>query len=272
MKRFVAAVALALLAGVPAADAHHYAPVRPGGRWASRWCTFNFVFSDAAGNLYIGTAGHCATGIGQRADTFETGEFGTVVYRTFHAGPPSTRDFALIQIDADKHDLVDPSVSFWGGPTGVATSPAVGSGTVSYGWGRYLWHTEATRPRAGLLKEVRSGAVWGEWDGWYVATNATQGGDSGSGVMTSDGAALGVVTRQPDTGVGTQGPLLSKILADARADGWDISLVTAPFAPPWGTDPAGGRVPDTVRHCAGTPVGLSPADQPCAAIDDGVVN
>ena len=41
--------------------------LRPGAR-LSNGCTMNFVFTDGT-NLYIGTAGHCTSSVGQRMST-----------------------------------------------------------------------------------------------------------------------------------------------------------------------------------------------------------
>ena len=116
-------------------------------------CTANFVFTDSADNVYVGYAAHCA-GLGSATDTngcqrvaparhpvtFNEGGSlvsegtqvgtGTLVYsswRTMHdlgttdANTCAYNDFALVKVaDADK-GKVNPSIPFWGGPTGIDT-------------------------------------------------------------------------------------------------------------------------------------------------------
>lgn len=92
----------------------------------------NFVFEDAQARRYIGTAGHCFDGVGQRAEAEpEPGslltmldplfEFGSAVHVEFSEDEPSI-DFALIEIDSDQHENVNPAVRSWGGPAGSTTA------------------------------------------------------------------------------------------------------------------------------------------------------
>ena len=117
-------------------------------------CTGNFVFTDAANNVYVGYAAHCA-GKGEATDTSGCGQdsvplgtrvtfneggsllsagtqvgTGTLAYSswitmnklgTTDANTCAYNDFALVKVsDADK-GKVNPSIPFWGGPTGIDT-------------------------------------------------------------------------------------------------------------------------------------------------------
>lgn len=165
------------------------AGIRPGAwlRMGSAYCTASFVLDDPSGALYLTTAGHCTHGMGERvavkqntliAAAGEWLEFGTVIGRW-----PSGLDAALIEIDPEHYDLVDPSMPGWGGPTGVATSRP--DAVLHYGWGWVTWQEHQTRCRTGPVLS------WGATT-WWVETMGG-GGDSGSGVMSTDGLAIGIL-------------------------------------------------------------------------------
>ena len=112
-------------------------------------CTANFVFTDGAGNTYVGYAAHCAgTGeatdtngcdagslpLGTQVDFAEGGSLvsegtrvggGTLAYSSWLTmqGRGETdentcayNDLALVKVDAADVSKVNPSVPFWGGP------------------------------------------------------------------------------------------------------------------------------------------------------------
>ena len=91
------------------------------------------------------------------------------------------------------HDVgkVNPSVPFWGGPSGVATGGAPPA-TQVYTWGQSS--LRAARPRSRRRPASRSAApaAAGRWD-VYTATPGIPG-DSGSGFLDADGRALGVLS------------------------------------------------------------------------------
>ena len=126
-------------------------------------CTANFVYTDGAGNTYVGYAAHCA-GTGAATDTdgcntqslplgtkvtFNEGGSlvdegtqvgtGTLAYSSWLTmqknGEKDTNtcaynDLALVKVDSADAGKVNPSVPFWGGPTGIdtdGTRPATGS-------------------------------------------------------------------------------------------------------------------------------------------------
>lgn len=206
--------------------------IRPGARMNEpAGCTYNFVFTDDAGKLYIGTAGHCVDGIGQRASAAGVGEFGTVAYAI--ATDVGT-DFAIIAIDQDKYDQVTPAMCHWGGPTRAdPDAVTLGTGTKHYGHGLVLGQNDATRARQGAL------IVWEK--AYWRATNAVTGGDSGSPMLLHDGSAVGVVTHlsasfsypdHPESAATTSsGTRLTHGLQLAEAaTGIRLTLLTAPLA------------------------------------------
>ena len=187
-------------------------------------CTGNFVFSDAAGRVYVGYAAHCA-GKGEATDTdgcstgsqplgtrvrFAQGATlatagttvgrGTLVYSswiTMRSRPGTTaanacaaNDFALVRVDAGDVGKVNPSVPFWGGPVGLSTAGAPRAAPSTPGASRACGRPRPCPRRPGS----RSGRTNGGW-GWDVYT-ATPGvpGDSGSGFLDADGRAVGTLS------------------------------------------------------------------------------
>lgn len=200
------------------------ATIHPGVQMFTKGaqCTGNFVFSDSSGRVYVGYAAHCA-GKGEATDTDgcdtgsqplgtrvrfaqgatavtagETVGRGTLVYSSWLAmqehgadgNACAANDFALVRVDRDDRHKVNPSVPFWGGPTGLSSAGAP-EGTDVYSYGQSsLRATTVLSPKAG----VSLGSTYGGW-GWDVYT-ATPGipGDSGSGFLNSDGRAFGTLS------------------------------------------------------------------------------
>lgn len=192
--------------------------IRPGVRMTSpAGCTMNFVFTDGT-DLYMGTAGHCVSGVGDRVRIAGEGTVGTVVVEEL--------DWALVRLDDDLHDRVDPQMCYWGGPTDLVTGdPGPGTLLKQYGHGILLGWTSPTRPRGGVATK---------WTEWTVDYNGPQvWGDSGSPVITADGGAAGSVS---SIGPSLNGGLLTAqriskgIEVSEQALGTDLSLVTAPLA------------------------------------------
>ena len=148
-----------LVSGSPAEAATPYASadtalIHPGTMMYTdgAQCTANFVYTDGAGNTYVGYAAHCAgkgsstdtngcstdsVPLGTRVDFSNDGNLaseGTVVGHgalaysswvtehqlgTTDANTCAYNDLALVKVDAADVSLVNPSVPFWGGPTGI---------------------------------------------------------------------------------------------------------------------------------------------------------
>jgi hypothetical protein len=192
------------------------APIHPGVMMFTdgAQCTANFIFTDAT-DIYIGYAAHCA-GTGAATDTngcdAGTLDIGTPVeidgasqpgrlayssWVTMQAEGESDsntceyNDFALVRIDPDDHDLVNPSIPHWGGPTGLNTSgnPA-GSTLYSYGNSSLRLGITQLSPKTG----ISLGTTGGGWS--HPAYTVTPGipGDSGSALLDSQGRASGVLS------------------------------------------------------------------------------
>ncbi len=201
------------------------AKIHPGVQMFTKGaqCTSNFVFKNRVGRVYVGYAAHCA-GKGAATDTngcntrshpmgtrvrFAKGATlatngttvggGTLVYSswiTMHRRNTKNRaaceanDFALVRVDRNDRRKVNPSVPFWGGPTGLSRAGAP-AGTRVYSWGH-----SSLRP--GTALSPKTGASLGRTNrgwGWDVYT-ATPGipGDSGSGFLDRRGRALGTLS------------------------------------------------------------------------------
>jgi len=261
------ALFLALAALAPAA-ASAWAPadqatIHPGVQTytAGGQCTANFVFT-AGSETYIGQAAHCA-GTGAATDTngCDAGSLplgtqveidgasrpGTLAYSSWIAmqqrGETNSdaceyNDFALVRIDPADVDRVNPSVPGFGGPFGVGGRSATGDDVFSYGNSSLRLGITFLSPKYG--KVVRTTG-----NGWsrtvYTATPGIPG-DSGSGFLNADGAAIGTLSTvaiAPLTGSNGVADL-GRELDYAAASGTPVSLVngTEPFRP----DPVGATL------------------------------
>jgi hypothetical protein len=215
------AAAATLFAGAQPASAWApaaTAPIHPGVQTVTggSQCTANFVFQDSAGAVYIGQAAHCASTSGSTetngclagSQSINTAVSvggaqynGTMVYSSWltmkSRNEPSNsytcmyNDFALIKLDSRDWGRVNPSVPYFGGPTGLRTTAYPSTNKVySYGNSSLRFGIAATSPKRGV--SLGTGG-----DGWtHGMYTVTQGipGDSGSGFLDSDGKAYGVLS------------------------------------------------------------------------------
>lgn len=267
-------LAAVLLAPQPAAQAATWAPadtaaIHPGVQayTAGAQCTSNFVFTDGAGNVYVGYAAHCAgTGaatdtngcdaaslpLGTRVTFAEGGSLlsegtavghGTLAYSSWltmqqrgetDADTCAYNDLALVRVDAADVGKVNPSVPFWGGPTGIDTAGTAAGDTVySYGNSSLRGGITALSPKQGISLGTDSG-------GWnhpvYTLTPGVPG-DSGSAFLDADGQALGVLSTLAlaplagSNGVGDLGRELAYAQANGGIAGLALVPGTEPFSP-----------------------------------------
>ena len=230
-------------------------------------CTANFVFSDGAGGVYLGQAAHCA-GTGAATDTNgcdaqslplgtrvtfnrngslasagdEVGA-GTLAYSSWIAmqqrgetdeSTCAYNDFALVKIDAADVANVNPSIPFWGGPSGLNTAgTATGDRVYSFGNSGIRGGVEELGPKTGL-------SLGTDGEGWnhpvYTVTPGVPG-DSGSAFLDGEGNALGTLSTlaiAPLAGSNGVGDL-SRELAYAQQfsgiSGLQLVQGTEPFSP-----------------------------------------
>jgi len=217
-----AAVPLVAAQAPPAAAAPTWAPaatapIHPGVQTvtAGGQCTANFVFYDASNTVYIGQAAHCSgTGGATETNGCDSGSLplgtpvevggasqpGTMVYNSWLAMQaagetnPDTcafNDLALVRLNPADFGKVNPSIPFWGGPSGIDTNgTAAGENVYSYGNSSLRGGVTQLSPKQGV-------SLGDDGNGWshnvYTATPGIPG-DSGSAFLNSAGAALGVLS------------------------------------------------------------------------------
>jgi hypothetical protein len=257
-------------AAVPAWAPVASGTIRPGAATltAGAICTSNFVFTDSAGNVYLGQAAHCSS-------TDDTGSLdgcannslplgtpvrvagatrpATLAYNSWIAmdqrgetnfGQCTYNDFALVKLDPADYAAVNPTLRSTGGPTGVAANVMDQTDVFSTG---------TSISPAGLAPHTKRGVSLRQGaDGLAHAVKLSPpgiSGDSGAGVVDASGRAFGVLStyspRRGTNGVGN----LSRMMDYMRASGGpDVTLAngTEPFtavsAPP--QDPIGALLND----------------------------
>lgn len=189
-------------------------------------CTANFVFTDAAGNVYLGQAAHCSgTGaatetngcrapalpLGTRV-TFNKGgsilSAGTQVgagklayssWNTMQARretDPNTcayNDFGLVKVDAADVAKVNPSIPFWGGPVGInTTGTSAGDRVYSYGNSGLRFGLTQLSPKTGV--SLGQDPADGGWTHPLYTVSPGVPGDSGSAFLDATGKAVGTLS------------------------------------------------------------------------------
>lgn len=167
-------------------------------------CTANFVFEGSDGHRYLGTAGHCVLKYNEGDRTWAAGAgpwakidgrlAGHFVYATF----PGDEDYALVRLDPDFPWSA--SMMHFGGPTGLYTDHVDEPRIVHFtgnalGVGNLFNKTDFgagpddVRPLAArsalAMSTMHPSWVYMNEPGWF--------GDSGAGVITDDGLALGTI-------------------------------------------------------------------------------
>jgi hypothetical protein len=247
------------------------ATIHPGTMMytAGAQCTGNFVFTDGSGNTYVGYAAHCA-GQGAATDTdgcttkslplgtkvtfTEGGSLlgegtpvgtGTLAYSSWltmqqngedDQNACAYNDLALVKVDPGSVDQVNPSVPFWGGPTGIDTDgTAAGDRVWTYGNSSLRAGVEPLSPHTGVsLGDAAADSGWS-----HPVYTVTPGipGDSGSGFLSADGKALGVLSTVAlaplagSNGVGDLGKELAYAQAGSGITGLRLVPGTEPFSP-----------------------------------------
>jgi hypothetical protein len=228
-----AAMLTAAVLSAPQANAAQWAPaatakIHPGTMMytSGAQCTANFVYTDSAGNTYVGYAAHCAgTGgatdtdgcqagslpLGTRVTFNEGGSLisdgtvvgnGTLVYSswvTMHqlgttdANTCAYNDLALVKVDAADVSKVNPSVPFWGGPTGIDTDgTATGDRVWTYGNSSLRFGIAELSPHTGVSLGDQAGD--GGWSHPLYTVTPGIPGDSGSGFLSDGGMAIGTLS------------------------------------------------------------------------------
>ncbi|WP_240524034.1 hypothetical protein [Gordonia polyisoprenivorans] len=230
-------------------------------------CTTNYVFVDKSGNVYLGQAAHCS-GTGKDTETngcqnnslpigtavtFNKGGnpitgvgtqlgAGTLVYNswlTMHQkgetdqNTCSFNDLALIKVNPDDVGKVNPSIPFWGGPTGIDTDGTTPDEKIySYGSSSLKFGFKKLSKQHGVSKADQPAD-----NGWsHIVEMRFPGipGDSGSAYLDAQGRALGVLSTiglalPPLNNIGDISHELQYARANSGIDGLQLVLGTAPF-------------------------------------------
>jgi hypothetical protein len=232
-------------------------------------CTANFVFTDTAGHTYLGYAAHCAgTGsstdtngcqtdsvpLGTPVDLTNDGNLisegtivghGTLAYSswitehqlgTTNANTCAYNDLALVKIDAGDVSNINPSVPFWGGPTGIDTDgTALGDRVWTYGNSSLRAGLSPLSPHTGI--SLGDDAADGGWSHPLYTLSPGIPGDSGSGFMTEGGKAIGVLSTlglaplPASNNIGDLAKELAFAQAHSGIDGLRLVNGTEPFNP-----------------------------------------
>jgi hypothetical protein len=220
-------------------------------------CTANFIYFDGSNNVYVGQAAHCSgTGgntatngctsgslpTGTPVDVTGASKPGTLVYNSWltmqargetDANTCAYNDLALIKLDPADAAKVNPSVPFWGGPTGVTDTTNLGDKVLSYGNSELRGGVSALSPKEGNSL----GQTGGGWSHEVYTVTPGIPGDSGSGFMDRSGKAFGVLStveiapKPAANGVGDVSRELTYLNANA---GLTVQLAngTEPFTGP----------------------------------------
>ena len=189
-------------------------------------CTANFVYRDRAGHVFVGYAAHCA-GLGEATDTdgcrakslrlgtkvtFNQGgsvadegtrlATGTLVYSSWRtmrrlgttdASTCAYNDLALVRVKPRDVAKVNPSIPFWGGPTGIDTNgTAAGDRVYTYGNSSLRGGVEVLSPHTGV--SLGDDPATDGWSHPLYTVSPGVPGDSGSAFLSGDGKAVGVLS------------------------------------------------------------------------------
>ena len=102
-------------------------------------------------------------------------------------------DLALVKLDPADYGKVNPSVPFWGGPTGIDTDgTATGDRVWTYGNSSLRFGISQLSPHTGI--SLGDQAADGGWSHPLYTVTPGIPGDSGSGFLSTDGKAIGVLS------------------------------------------------------------------------------
>lgn len=179
-----------LPAGAPVDNSCAF-PIHPGAQMANG-CTTNWVLRDDASDLYIGSAGHCASSLAP--DLLISGidhPVGRLVYDGLEDGD---NDSSWFRINVADRVLVTGTIEGIGGPvpdpvTGKAyATPVPGEPLIHVGRGYYTNGYPQLRARP-----AETVYAWPTHNLVIFVSSALSGGDSGSPLMTASGQAVGHV-------------------------------------------------------------------------------
>lgn len=241
----LAAPAVACASGVPAAGCGptriaEAAPfgsgactgVRPGARLYvdTNYCSWSFLFKGSDGARYATTAGHCILGesvLGERRWPAGKGpvvkdDAQRAVGRAVYAISGEQADFAVVRLDRGVKS--SPEMCHFGGPTRLTTRVSGDEVLLThFGQGVGAYSTTPARTSYGFFGLYRPDYIY--------AYGAVSIGDSGAGITTQSGEAVGVITdlSTPFTGnfqINRYAPHLARVRSLLKLR---LTLLTAPL-------------------------------------------
>src|SRR3712207_1161675 len=112
---------------------------------------------------------------------------------TTDANTCAYNDFALVQVDTADVGKVNPSIPFWGGPTGIDTDgTTAGEQVYSYGNSSLRFGLELLSPKTGT--SLGDAAADGGWSHPLYTLTPGVPGDSGSAFVDKQGEAVGTLS------------------------------------------------------------------------------
>jgi hypothetical protein len=232
-------------------------------------CTANFVFTDDAGNVYLGQAAHCSgTGAATDTDGCDAGTLplgtpvtfneggslisdgtvvgrGTIAYSSWNtmqarnesdANTCAYNDFALVKVAAADVAKVNPTVPFWGGPVGInTTGTKAGDKVYSYGNSSLRGGVTELSPKTGV--SLGQDPAEGGWTHPLYTLTPGVPGDSGSAFLDAQGNAVGTLSTlglaplPASNNIGDLSHELAYAQAHSGIAGLRLVLGTEPFDP-----------------------------------------
>ncbi|HEU0131948.1 MAG TPA: trypsin-like serine protease [Mycobacteriales bacterium] len=187
-------------------------------------CTTNFVYDGTgslAGKVYLGTAAHCVTNVGQDVADINGTVWGDVAL--IGDQNSTAPDYAFIEVRAAHVSRVRAWVKGYPNyPTGYTTSNETATGDLvqvsGYGLGFDLTNVTQEKRQAVLtFDDAQTHNVLGPIDF----------GDSGGPLVhVKTGKALGIVSRLCTGACSETGPTVQGIIAKAAARGFTVTLRT----------------------------------------------
>jgi hypothetical protein len=210
--------------------------VRPGLGYSSpvNGCTFGFLLSGSDGGRYAATAGHCALpddgerlwlpGDGPAVINDHNRAVGRFTYAVLDSA--QSLDFALIRLDRGVKG--NPQMCGWGGPTRLLTEART-QPTELRQHGQAVVVSEVAPTRTAVARSLPR-------EPYTLVHGPFAPGDSGSAVITADGAAVGQIVAltvdilTPDVGVRVV-RLEHALRSATQQTGIRFTLQTAPLLP-----------------------------------------
>jgi hypothetical protein len=178
------------------------AKIRPGDLIHTETgdCLSNFVFTRPDNtSVFVGTTAYCvrALHVGSLASIGAKDNIAVLIYSSFEtmdevhetdSGARNYNDFAVFRVDDHDRKWVNPALLRFGGPVGVADFASVGSGARV----RTFANLSDGLPDAAHERQGVIAAPDGAW-GYLVYGEPTLPGQTGAGVTTPEGKAVGVM-------------------------------------------------------------------------------